>query len=159
MKEVTRKRFTVGFAPRRVGWWVLVGVSLAGAVMTVWAFLPGVEEFPVAAGTGLVFSAPLVIAWWWLLRMPQLWVRISRSGALWAMAWGGFVATGIYALPSNGALITLIGQRVGIDAAQQWGAALIAPLTEETGKALGIAMVLLAAGQRHPSFLNRRRRC
>ncbi len=148
MKELTRKRFAVGLAPRRAGWWLLVGTSLVGAVMTVWALLPGAKEFPVAAGTGLVFSVPLVIAWWWLLRMPQLWARISRSGAFWAMAWGGFVATGIYALPSNGALITLIGQGAGIDGAQQWGAALIAPLTEETGKALGIAMVLLAAGQR-----------
>ncbi len=148
MKELTRKRFGVGFAPRRAGWWLLLVASVLGAVMMVWALLPGAKEFPVAAGTGLVFSIPLVIGWWWLLRMPQLWSRISRSGALWAMAWGGLVATGIYALPSNGALFTVFGQRAGIDAAQQWGAALIAPLTEETGKALGIVMVLLAAGQR-----------
>lgn len=116
--------------------------------MAGWALLPGALTYPVAAFSGLVFTGPLVVGWWWLLRLPQLWSRISRSGAIAAMAWGAFSAAGVYALPANSALITVLGQRVGIDAAQQWGAALIAPFTEETGKALGIAVVLLAAGQR-----------
>lgn len=148
MKELSRRRFAVGFAPRRAGWWLLVVASVVGAGMAAWALLPGARSFPVAAGTGLVFTAPLVIGWWWLLRLPQLWSRVSGSGAIAAMSWGAFAAAGIYALPANGALITVLGQHVGIDFAQQWGAALIAPLTEETGKALGIAVVLLAAGQR-----------
>lgn len=138
----------MGFAPRRAGWWLLMAASVLGAVMAVDGLLPGVRTFPVAAGMGLVFTVPLVIAWWWLLRLPQLWSRICPSGAVAAAAWGAFAAAGIYALPANGALIAVFGQRVGIGAAQQWGAALIAPLTEETGKALGIAVVLLAAGQR-----------
>ncbi len=148
MKELARRRFEVGFAPRRAGWWLLVVASLGGAAMTAWALLPGAQTFPVAAGTGLVFTVPLLIGWWWLLKLPQLWSHISRSGAIAAMAWGAFAAAGLYALPANGALITVMGQRAGIDVAQQWGAALIAPLTEETGKALGIVVVLLAAGQR-----------
>lgn len=148
MKEFTRSRFDVGFAPHRAGWWLLLVASLGGAAMTVWALLPGARTFPVAAGTGLVFTVPLLIGWWWLLKLPQLWSRISRSGAMAAMAWGAFAAAGIYALPANGALIAVLGQRAGIDMAQQWGAALIAPLTEETGKAIGIVVVLLAAGQR-----------
>lgn len=148
MRELKRRRFAVGLAPRRAGWWLLVVGSIVGAAMAGWALLPGARQFPVAAGTGLVFTAPLLIGWWWLLRLPQLWSRISRSGAIAAMAWGAFAAAGIYALPANGALITVLGQRAGIDFAQRWGAALIAPFTEETGKALGIAVVLLAAGQR-----------
>ena len=148
MRELERRRFAVGFAPRRAGWWLLVVACSVGAVMAASALIPGARLFPVAVGTGLVFTAPLLIGWWWLLRLPQLWSRVSRSGAIAAMAWGAFAAAGIYALPANGALITVLGQRAGIDVAQQWGAALIAPLTEETGKALGIAVVLLAAGQR-----------
>ncbi len=148
MRELARRRFAVGFAPHRAGWWLLIAASLIGAGMAGWALLPGMKTYPTAAVTGLVFTVPLVVGWWWLLRLPQLWSRISRSGAIAAMAWGAFAAAGIYALPANGALITVFGQRVGIDAAQQWGAALIAPFTEETGKALGIAVVLLAAGER-----------
>lgn len=148
MRELSRRRFAVGFAPRRAGWWLLIASSLVGAGMAVWALLPGARMFPVAAIMGLVFTAPLVVGWWWLLRLPQLWNRISGSGAIAAMAWGAFAAAGIYALPANGALIAVFGQHGGIDAAQQWGPALIAPFTEETSKALGIVVVLLAAGQR-----------
>ncbi|NYI40480.1 PrsW family intramembrane metalloprotease [Demequina lutea] len=148
MRELARRRFAVTFAPRRVGWWLLIAASLVGAGMAVSALLPGARVFPVAAVMGLVFTAPLLLGWWLLLRLPQLWFRVSGSGAIAAMAWGAFAAAGIYALPANSALITVLGQHLGIDAAQQWGAALIAPLTEETGKAFGIVVVLLAAGQR-----------
>jgi len=148
MRELSRPRFAVGFAPRRAGWWLLVVSSVVGAGMAIWALLPGARMFPVAAIMGLVFTAPLVVGWWWLLRLPQMWNRISGSGAIAAMAWGACAAAGIYALPANSALITVFGQYAGIDAAHQWGAALIAPLTEETSKALGIVVVLLAAGQR-----------
>jgi protease PrsW len=148
MRELTRRRFAVGFAPRRAGWWLLIVASAVGAGMATWALLPGAKTFPVAAVMGLVFTPPLLAGWWWLLRLPQLWSRISRSGAIAAMAWGAFAAAGIYALPANSALITAFGQHMGIDAAHEWGAALIAPLTEETSKALGIVVVLLAAGQR-----------
>jgi len=148
MRELTRHRFEVGFAPKRAGWWLLVVACAGGAAMAVWALLPGATTFPVAAFTGLVFTAPLLVGWWWLLRLPQLWSRISRSGAVAAMAWGAFAAVGIVALPANGALIGVMGQRVGIEAAQNWGAALVAPLTEETGKALGIVVILLATSQR-----------
>ena len=148
MRELARRRFAVGFAPSRAGWWLLVASSIVGAGMAVWALLPGARMFPVAAVMGLVFTPPLVAGWWWLLRLPQLWSRISGSGAIAAMAWGACAAAGISALPANSALITVFGQHMGIDAAQQWGAALIAPFTEETSKALGIVVVLLAAGQR-----------
>ncbi len=148
MRELTRRRFAVGFAPHRVGWWLLIMASLVGAAMAGWTLFPGAKMFPVAAVMGIVFTPPLVLGWWWLLRLPQLWSRIARSGAIAAMAWGAFAAAGIYALPANSALITVFGQRAGIDAAHAWGAALIAPFTEESSKALGIAVVLLAAGQR-----------
>jgi RsiW-degrading membrane proteinase PrsW (M82 family) len=148
MRELTRRRFAVGFAPHRVGWWLLIIASANGAVLAVSALLPGARTFPVAAVMGLVFTPPLIVGWWWLLRLPQLWSRVSRSGAIAAMVWGAFAAAGVYALPANSALITVFGQHVGIHAAHQWGPALIAPFTEEMSKALGIVVVLLAAGQR-----------
>ena len=148
MKGLTRERFAVGFAPSRAGWWLLIVASLAGLAATVTALASAVATFPAASLTAAVFTVPLVVAWWWLLRMPQLWGRIARSGAVSAIAWGAFAAVGLYALPANSALITVMGQRFGIEAAQSWGAAIIAPLTEETGKAMAIVVVLLASGQR-----------
>lgn len=149
MRELTRLRFAVDRrAPRRLGWWLFVVASGIGA-FSVWKGLsPGWRDFPTVGPTALVFTVPLAVAWWWLLRIPQLWARISNSAAITAITWGALVAAGIYALQSNAPLITVLGQRASIDSAQTWGAALVAPLTEETGKAMAIGVVLLAVGQR-----------
>ncbi len=149
MRGLARARFAVGWwSPRRAGWWVLIAASAVGAVGLWQGLAPGWRDFPMAGITALALTAPLAVAWWWLLRLPQLWARIAPSGAIAAITWGALVAAGIYALPSNAALITVLGQVAGIDTAQAWGAALVAPLTEEIGKAMGIGVVLLAAGQK-----------
>ncbi|MCB2413341.1 PrsW family intramembrane metalloprotease [Demequina sp. TTPB684] len=149
MRELTRKRFAVPWwAPRRAGWWLLVVACVAGAVSVWLALEPGWQDFPTVGVTALVLTVPLAVTWWWLLRLPQLWARIAPSAAVASITWGAAVAAGIYALPSNSALITVMGQRISIDTAQAWGPGLIAPLTEETGKAMVIGVVLLAAGQR-----------
>jgi protease PrsW len=149
MRELTRMRFAVGWwSPRRAGWWLLVAAAGLGAVWVGQGLAPGWRDFPAVGITSLVFTIPLAVAWWWLLRIPQLWSRIAPSGAVAAIVWGAFAAAGVYALPANGALITVIGQRLGVDTAQAWGAAMVAPLTEETGKVMVIGVVLLAAGQR-----------
>lgn len=149
MRELARARFAVPWwAPRRAGWWVLVVASAVGAVGVWQALAPGWRDFPTAGITALVLTLPLVVSWWWLLRLPQLWARIARSGAFAAILWGAVVAVGVYALPSNAALLTVIGQQVGIGVAQDWGPAVVAPVTEEIGKALGIGVVVLAASQK-----------
>ena len=149
MRELTRARFAMRWsAPRRAGWWVLIVASAVGAYWVWQGLTPGWRDFPTVGMTALVLTIPLAVAWWWLLRLPQLWARIASSGAIAAITWGALAAAGVYALPSNAALITVIGQRASIDTAQAWGPALIAPLTEETGKAMGIGVVLLAVGQK-----------
>ena len=149
MRELTRARFAMAWwAPRRAGWWVLIAASAVGGVWVWQGLAPGWRDFPTAGITALVLTVPLAVAWWWLLRLPQLWARIAPSGAAAAITWGALVAAGVYALQSNAALLAVMGQRVSIDAAQAWGPALIAPLTEETGKAMGIGVVLLAVGQK-----------
>lgn len=149
MRELTRVRFALDWwAPRRAGWWVLIVASAVGAVWVWQGLAPGWRDFPTVGMTALMLTIPVAVAWWYLLRLPQLWQRVASSGAIAATTWGALAAAGVYALPSNAALITVIGQHVSIDAAQAWGPALIAPLTEETGKAMGIGVVLLAVGQK-----------
>lgn len=149
MKELTRRRFAVSlFAPRMASWWVyLVAVAL-GAVSLVTSLWHGIVRFPSAGVTGVVLAVPVGVAWWWLLRLPQLWMRLSRSAAVAAVVWGATAGAGLYALPANGAIMTLLGQHASVGTAQTWGAALAAPLTEETGKAFAIAMVVLLSRQR-----------
>lgn len=149
MRELARKRFVVPlWAPRVAGWWLLVLGCGAGAWLAADALVPGIRAYPVAAVMATVLTIPLVVAWWWALRIPQLWQRVARSGAIAAIAWGAFAAAGLYALPANGALLTVVGQSQGFAFAQDWGAALVAPLTEETGKVLAVGVVLVAARER-----------
>lgn len=148
MKEMIRKRFAVrAFDVRNVAWWLFVVLGVAGVTVLALTFTRAVEVFPVAFWTAVVLSFPLAWAWWLLLRIPQLWARISRSGALAALAWGALVAPTLYALHANGALLTASAQRGSISFAQSWGPALVAPLTEETGKAFAIVAVLLLSRQ------------
>jgi len=149
MKELSRRRFAFPWwAPRLVSWWVYVVLVVAGAVSMVTALWDGIREFPGVWITALVMSVPLLVVWWWLLRIPQLWMRIRTSGAVAAMLWGGFVGAGLYALPANGALMTVLGQHLGVNAAHAWSAALAAPLTEETGKAFVIAAMVLVCREK-----------
>lgn len=148
MKELTRRRFAVGWTPRNPGWWLVMVMLAVGPVVFLFALWPGIQAWPIAAGFGALLSLPLAAVWLLALRLPQLWARLSVSGALVAMWWGGFVATGIYAMQANGAIITLLGQHGDLDIAMDWGAAIAAPLTEETGKAFAVVAVLLASGQR-----------
>ena len=149
MKHLTRRRFPVPvFAPRRLGWWLLVLSSIGGLAVFALAIADSIPVFPYAFVTALVLSVPLVGAWMLLLRIPQLWARISTSGAVAAMLWGGGAAVGLYALPANGAILELLAQYRGVEFASTWGAAIAAPLTEETAKAFAVGLVVLASGQR-----------
>jgi len=148
VKELSRRRFAVRLNPRRPGVWLLAVALVAGVVILVHGMWPGVQRWPIAVVMAVILSVPLAALWLFALRLPQLWARIARSGAASAMLWGAFVATCVYAINANGAIITLVGQNVGVHFAIDWGAAIAAPLTEETGKAFGIIAVLLASGQR-----------
>ena len=149
MKELERRRFEVpAFAARRLGWWLLVAPSIGGIALFCVAIADSVIEFPSALVMALFLTVPLIAAWLGLLRIPQLWARISGSGAGAAMLWGGGAAVGIYALPANSALLELLAQYAGVDFAYAWGAALVAPLTEETAKAFAVGVVVLASQQR-----------
>lgn len=148
MRELTRRRFWVpALAPRVPGWWLLATACAAGLVMGVLALAHAVQTFPVAAIVATVLTVPLIVGWWWLLRIPQLWARLPRSTTVWAALWGGLVGTCLFGLPSNGQLLTALGQHASISFSQNWGAALVAPVTEETGKAMVIAVILIASRQ------------
>ncbi len=146
MKTISRRIATVrAFNPRNLGWWVWAVPSVAGLVTFLILLWPAMGRYPLSGLTGLVLSVPYLVLWWFALRAMQIVTRIGRSGQWAAIFWGGGAAVGVYALPANGAIIEALGQTFGIDLANDWGAALAAPFTEETGKVLGVLAVLVAA--------------
>src|SRR5690606_3615177 len=59
--------------------------------------------------------------------------------------WGGLTAAFLIALPGNDSLMSIYGKAVSPEFAHDWGAALAAPFTEETGKGLGILLLMFIA--------------
>ena len=98
---------------------------------------------------------PITLVVWGLYAVPLLaailtvdyferepWWLVAFAGV-----WGGLIATGL-ALSANEAVQSLLTTTAGVDAAQQWGAAIAGPTDEETLKGLGVVVCALLAGRR-----------
>jgi RsiW-degrading membrane proteinase PrsW (M82 family) len=146
MKEIARRSATVRlWNPGNPGWWLLVVFIAAGAWVLVTGLGPAFQRFAVTGALAVLCSVPMFVLVWFLVKGMQIVTRPARSAALAAVIWGAVVATGVFALNANGAIILLLAQHVSLDFANEWGAAIAAPLTEETGKLLGVVAVILAA--------------
>ncbi len=149
MKEQQRRSFTFSWwQPRSIAWWVYMMLTIGGFALFLALMTPAILDYPATAITGLVFSIGLIAFWWWFIRRPQIFGRISRRAAIAATLWGGGASVGAYALLGNESIIILVGQHMSLDVASAWGPAIAAPLTEEIGKTLGIVAVLLLARAR-----------
>lgn len=146
MKEITRRVAAVPvWKPSRLGWWLLAVALITGLVLFSLWLGPAFARFPITGALAVVLSVPYLVLVWWLGGLMQIGTRIGRSGTVAAILWGALVATAVFAMEANAAIITLVAQHAGLDAANDWGAAIAAPITEETGKLLGIAAVIVAA--------------
>ena len=146
MKTISRRIGRVrAFNPLNLGWWAWAVPSVAGLVIFLVMLWPAFGRYPLTAVTGLALSAPYLILWWFALQAMQIVTRIGTPGQIAAILWGGGAAVGVYALPANGAIIEFLGQAFGVHFSTDWGAAIAAPFTEETGKALGVVAVMIAA--------------
>ena len=103
-----------------------------------------VGNFPVAGTLTLLgwvaYAFPLV----WLINRFDFFEREPFILIAMALAWGGVIATSM-AVPANQAMFSLMTSLFGEDFTQRWGAALAAPTTEESLKAIGIIAVVLLA--------------
>jgi len=146
MKEITRRSASVRWwDPRNVGWWLVVVLCAVGAWELGTSLGPAAARYPVTATLAVLFSVPMFVIVWFLVRSMHIVTKPARSAGITAVAWGAAAATGVFAIKANGAIILLLAQHVSLNFANGWGAAIAAPITEETGKLLGIAAVLIAA--------------
>ena len=146
MKEITRRSAAVRWwNPGNAGWWLLVVFVATGGWVLVTNLGPAFERFAVTGALAVLFSVPMLALVWWLVKSMQIVTRPARSASVAAVVWGAVVATGVFALNANSAVILLLAQHVSLDFANEWGAAIAAPLTEETGKLLGVVAVVVAA--------------
>lgn len=133
------------FQPRNLASWIFIWYLIAGAIETFRFFRPGAEAVGTATLGGFVLFTLYALPWLILLRSIDRWTKIPGKLVLFAFLWGGLAAPFVIALPGNDALLSLYGKVVSPGFAQDWGAGLAAPFSEELGKGIGILLLLYLA--------------
>jgi RsiW-degrading membrane proteinase PrsW (M82 family) len=126
-----------------LGFWVFSAYLLFGA-WTLWKDFGAIAgAFPAVTVVNLLFLAVTLTVGMWLARRVLRPVQAPPLAASWlAVGWGALAATGL-ALILNSLNQSTLSEAAGLQFAGRWGAALTAPIDEETVKLLGV--VLLAA--------------
>jgi RsiW-degrading membrane proteinase PrsW (M82 family) len=132
------------FQRRQPAFWLFAILLLFTTLTVVTEQLFYLQVFPA----GWIFSivlltiyvVPIAIAIWLL----DLFEREPISLVIAAFVWGGVVSIGL-AATVNTAFIESLAKLFGVNLAQQWGAAIVAPPVEETFKYLGVVVIYLIA--------------
>lgn len=133
------------FQPRNLASWVFLWGLAFGAVAAFRWFQP----VSIAVGTATMWASVLfflyLLPWLWFLRHKDRRTPIPAKVLIVGFLWGGLTAAFLIALPGNDSLMSIYGKAVSPEFAHDWGAALAAPFTEETGKGLGILLLMFIA--------------
>lgn len=131
---------------RRSAFWLWAVLCLLGALMAVRTLAPDIMAFFDGALVGLLVLGPVLLAGFWFFRRLHPIRSHPRSYALLMTAWGLFTVPSV-ALVANEAFSGIITKTGGLSFADQWGAAISAPITEEILKLTGVALLALMAPQ------------
>lgn len=134
---------------------LLVGLAVAAVPVVV-----SIQNLTLSSqvSPGLALSSAVV---WTLYTVPFL-VVIHRidffehepwPSLVAALLWGGLVAAGM-ALLANDAIFELVTVTRGVLIAQEWGAAIAGPTTEEIAKGVGVLLILLVSPRRPRTALD-----
>lgn len=138
-------RAFVLYQPRNLAFWVYAllvgsgGLLFAGRIGRSYAAYSA--AILVTAAVFAVYGAAL----WWFAQHIDRYSRQPTKLLVAAFAWGGFAATWAMASYANTALIDIYGKLFGHAWAQDWGAGLAAPFTEETAKGFGLLLLIALA--------------
>lgn len=133
-------------ATRHPAFWLWVVFCLLGALLGVLTLTPYVLVFFGGALVGALVLIPVLLAGFWYFRRLHPVRSHPWSHALLITAWGVFAVPGV-ALIANEAVGGIIGQTTGLSFADRWGAAISAPIVEETLKLAGVALLALMVPQ------------
>lgn len=132
--------------PRNVVFWMYLWLCGVGAVkgwqVVVTPYTGYFGRALLVAGIVAVIS---VIVWGWWFRHIDRFERQPLGLVVTGFVWGATAATFVMAVPGNSALGSLYTKLFGQVWAQDWYAALSAPLVEETAKGIGIVVLLALA--------------
>ena len=155
----TAPRRTVSKAPLTTGSsrrWILfvsIVISLVPLLVSLENLLLSSEVSPLLAASSAVVWALYTIPFLIIIRRIDFFEREPWISLVAAFLWGGFIAGGM-ALMANDAIFDLVTVQGGVVAAQDWGAAIAGPTTEELAKGLGVLLILMASPRRPRTALD-----
>ncbi len=151
-RTVSRAPLTTGGSRR----WILVVtilICLVPMVASLQNLLISTEVSPILAASSAVVWALYTIPFLIIIRRIDFFEREPWISLVAAFLWGGFIAAGM-ALIANGAIFDLVTVQGGVVAAQEWGAAIAGPTTEEIAKGLGVLLILMVSPRRPRTALD-----
>ncbi len=133
------------YQPRNLAFWVYALLTGSGALLFFDRIGSTYHAYSRAIlVTALVFAVYGAIFWWFTQHIDR-YARQPIKLLATAFLWGGFAATWSMAAYANDALISIYGKLFGHAWAQDWGAGLAAPFTEETAKGFGLLLLIALA--------------
>lgn len=125
---------------------VPVAVSLENLTLST-AVSPGLAL--ASAVVWSLYTIPFLI----VIRRIDYFEREPWGSLVAAFGWGGFIAAGM-AMVANSAIFDLVTVTAGVVTAQEWGAAIAGPTTEEIAKGVGVLLILLVSPRRPRTALD-----
>ncbi|MET0415204.1 MAG: PrsW family intramembrane metalloprotease [Actinoplanes sp.] len=142
------------YQPRRAAFWLLIVLLANGVFAFVTEVYSGTRVVPTTVFLAfLVWSLYTAVPLWFFHRYLDLFVQHPVLGFVLAFAWGGFAATYL-ARSANTALLSILAKAGDTDFANEWGAAIAGPTTEETLKVLGVILLVLIARTQFRTLLS-----
>lgn len=133
------------YQPRNLAFWVYVLLVGSGVLLFVSRIATSYPAYGRAIlVTAAVFAVYGALFWWFVAHIDR-YARQPTALLVAAFCWGGFAATWAMASYANTAVLSIYGKVFGHAWAQDWGAALTAPFTEETAKGFGLLLFIALA--------------
>ncbi|MFD6268808.1 PrsW family intramembrane metalloprotease [Nocardia asteroides] len=133
------------YQPRNLAFWVYVLLVGSGVLLFVSRIATSYPAYGRAIlVTAAVFTVYGALFWWFVAHIDR-YARQPTALLVAAFCWGGFAATWAMASYANTAVLSIYGKVFGHAWAQDWGAALTAPFTEETAKGFGLLLFIALA--------------
>lgn len=151
-RTISRAPLTSG---RSRGWVLVVTIllCLVPILISIENLLLSTEVSPSLAAWSAIVWSLYTIPFLIIIRRIDYFEREPWVSLVAAFVWGGFVAAGM-AITANSAIFDLVTVSRGVLVAQEWGAALAGPTTEEIAKGLGVLLILLASPRRPRTALD-----
>lgn len=131
--------------PRNLAWWVYLVLVVLGTHR----FVVEVRGEVIGYGPVVLMAAALLLLYgtlfWWFTQHIDRFVRLPARLVVMAFAYGAVAATYAMAANANIHVLSLYGKWFGHTWAQDWGAGLTAPFTEELAKGSGLILLIAIA--------------